>query len=202
MNDAQCPSLAEAERNNDLPITPDGHLALLAEVNRIVALAPGKHVAMGLSLGGNYAAHAAMATVPGGTAPLYERVLIMAPFFQSLGVGPLLTPLHSMGLGALTVDWGVGCDEERRLGRRGYCTMLVDNIRAARDMGGRLFDSPPLRFPTGSHVAYMLVEQVCSAAPRCLPAARFSACARLRSALPCTTGAESRIAPAAVSCTR
>ena len=33
------------------------------------------------------------------------------------------------------VDWGVGCDEERHLGRAGYCNMRVAHVRAARDFG-------------------------------------------------------------------
>ena len=66
-----------------------------------------------------------------GTA-LYARQLIMAPF---LGVNALEPLLGLPGLGGLTIDWGVGCDEERRLGRAGYCTMSVKNIRAARELG-------------------------------------------------------------------
>jgi hypothetical protein len=123
----------QAERNRGLPTDAASYEAFVEQMNAIARLASGERVVTGLSLGGGLATYAGLATDAAG-APLYARSLAIAPFY-STAFDPLLGPLMTLGLGKLTIDWGDTCDDERRLGRAGYCTFHVVNILAARNVG-------------------------------------------------------------------
>ena len=97
----------------------------------VAAAAPGKHVVMGLSVGGAVAASAAIQS-PG----TFSRVLLMNTFFDiASDFAALLTPVLSDIAPSYPYSWGPKCEEQRKLGRAGFCQFRITNLRAVQHFG-------------------------------------------------------------------
>ncbi len=97
----------------------------------VAAASPGKHVVMGLSVGGAVAASAA-AQSPG----TFSRVLLMNTFFDiASDLAALLTPVLSDIAPSYPYSWGPKCEEQRKLGRAGFCQFRITNLRAVQHFG-------------------------------------------------------------------
>ncbi|NOU26735.1 MAG: alpha/beta fold hydrolase [Polyangiaceae bacterium] len=97
----------------------------------VAAAAPGRHVVMGLSVGGAVAASAAIQS-PG----TFSRVLLMNTFFDIASeFAALLTPVLSDIAPSYPYSWGPKCEEQRKLGRAGFCQFRITNLRAVQHFG-------------------------------------------------------------------
>jgi len=124
----------------------------IATINEIARQHPSPHrVVGGLSLGGAFAT-AAMTSAPG----LYERGLIMAPFYRmSSLVANLIGGLKNLDqwgqqlnpdrIGALSnnllsksIGWGPGCTKETQRGRQGICKFDLTHLIGAQQFGYEL----------------------------------------------------------------
>jgi len=126
-------------------------------INGIVAMAPGKHLVAGLSLGGNYATYASTALAVDGSA-LYDRALIMAPFMGLPGIDLVLGPTNLLGFGEVSLYWGEDCQKERQNGRGGYCSMALSHMKAARDFGRAASKLVAQNMPNNLIVQLVLVQ--------------------------------------------
>lgn len=84
----------------------------------------------GLSLGGAIAARAMIEN-----SAIYDRGFLMAPFFNAAGAMSVMLPALGEVIPNKKVGWGAGCEEQRRLGRAGYCNFKVTNVAAVRRFG-------------------------------------------------------------------
>eukprot|EP00316_Scyphosphaera_apsteinii_P004577 CAMPEP_0119319354 /NCGR_PEP_ID=MMETSP1333-20130426/49159_1 /TAXON_ID=418940 /ORGANISM="Scyphosphaera apsteinii, Strain RCC1455" /LENGTH=493 /DNA_ID=CAMNT_0007325739 /DNA_START=352 /DNA_END=1830 /DNA_ORIENTATION=+ len=146
-----------AEYNSNLPRALDGHVDVVDRINGIVAMAPGKHLVAGLSLGGNYATYASTALAVDGSA-LYDRALIMAPFMGLPGIDLVLGPTNLLGFGEVSLYWGEDCQKERQNGRGGYCSMALSHMKAARDFGRAASKLVAQNMPNNLIVQLVLVQ--------------------------------------------
>lgn len=91
---------------------------------------PGTKVIGGLSVGGVIASRAMLAN-----PDIYDRGFLMAPFFNAAGPVSLLIPAVEAIMPNKSMGWGEKCENQRRLGRAGYCDFKVTNIAAVRRFG-------------------------------------------------------------------
>ncbi len=91
---------------------------------------PGTKVVAGLSVGGALAARVMLYH-----SDIYDRALLMAPFFNAAAPVNVLLP----ALGAIVpnrrMSWGEGCEKQRQGGRAGYCNFKIGNVAAVRKFG-------------------------------------------------------------------
>lgn len=139
----QCVSLSpikaschgHAEVTDQMPTTAAPYLAAADEVNAIVAQASGERVLVGLSGGGALALYAGQATLPGSSSALYGRQMLLAPYVGLQTFEAILGPALSLGLGSISMDYGIACSSERRaLGKAGYCNPEIRYIWAMRQV--------------------------------------------------------------------
>jgi esterase/lipase len=85
---------------------------------------------VGLSLGGAIAAQS-MAYY----SNIYDRAILMAPFFDFVSFNKILVPTLEKLSPDKEISWGEQCDNERGDGKGGYCNFKVANLMAVRDFG-------------------------------------------------------------------
>lgn len=90
----------------------------------------GTKVVGGLSVGGVVAAKT-MLTNP----DVYDKGLFMAPFFNSATPLNLVLPVLGAVIPNKSHSWGEECENERKLGRAGYCNFKLTNVAAVRKFG-------------------------------------------------------------------
>ncbi|MBC7475988.1 MAG: alpha/beta hydrolase [Candidatus Sericytochromatia bacterium] len=91
---------------------------------------PGIKVVAGLSVGGTIAAKA-MLTNP----DVYDRGLLMTPFFNASSYNSILLPVLGPFIPNKEIGWGAACEDQRKLGRAGYCNFKLANVAAVRKFG-------------------------------------------------------------------
>lgn len=91
---------------------------------------PGEKVVSGLSVGGVIATKV-MLYHPS----IYDRGLLMAPFFNAAGPINVLLPALGAIIPNKRMGWGNECEFKRQLGRAGYCNFKIENVAAVRKFG-------------------------------------------------------------------
>jgi pimeloyl-ACP methyl ester carboxylesterase len=147
---------------------PQRFSTFVQQINGIIRQHPSTHrVVGGLSLGGALAT-SAMIDAPN----LYERGLVMAPFYRLSGaianvVGGLKNvdqwsqKLNPDMIGSLTnfalstsIGWGAGCEKETKRGRQGICNFDLTHLIAAQQFGFELSRDKTL----AGHLQFIGVE--------------------------------------------
>lgn len=100
------------------------------EMGSLLKNESGTRIVAGLSVGGAIAAKA-MITNP----DIYDRGLLMAPFFNAAGPISILLPALGAVIPNKSHSWGSDCEIERKFGRAGYCNFKLTNIAAVRKFG-------------------------------------------------------------------
>lgn len=90
----------------------------------------GVKIVGGLSVGGAIATRAMI-----DNPDVYNRGFLMAPFFNAAGPISILIPVVDAVIPNKKIDWGKECEEQRKLGRAGYCNFKLTNIAAVRKFG-------------------------------------------------------------------
>ncbi len=91
---------------------------------------PGEKIAAGLSLGGAMAAHAMLKN-----PQVFDRGIMMTPLLDVAAPRSLLLPTVGPLIPHRRIGWGEKCENERRLGRAGYCEFDVTHVSAVRNFG-------------------------------------------------------------------
>jgi esterase/lipase len=99
-------------------------------ISEILKDEPGTKIVGGLSLGGVMAARAMIAH-----PDIYDRGFILAPFFYAAGNYGFLIPTVGKLFPERRISWGEDCENQRRLGRAGYCNFNITNISAIQSFG-------------------------------------------------------------------
>ncbi|MFN8671240.1 MAG: alpha/beta fold hydrolase [Candidatus Sericytochromatia bacterium] len=90
----------------------------------------GEKIIGGLSVGGVIAAKALIYN-----QSYYDRAVLMTPFFSAAGdISPFI-PFIGAIIPNTRMSWGEDCEEQRRLGRSGYCNFKIGKVAAVRKFG-------------------------------------------------------------------
>lgn len=91
----------------------------------------GTRVVSGLSLGGVIATKVML-----HHQDIYDRALLMAPFFNAAAPINVLLPVAGAIMPNKKMSWGKVCEDKRQFsGRAGYCDFKIENVAAVRKFG-------------------------------------------------------------------
>lgn len=120
---------------DDIAQMPDAHgieryYALTESMSELLAQETGERIVGGLSLGGSLALYTVWKH-----PDLAQRVFALSPLFDIAEPARFLIPTVGAAIPYQRISWGASCEEERRLGRAGYCDYQLRHVRAIQRIG-------------------------------------------------------------------
>lgn len=110
--------------------TIERYYAFTDTMSHLLAQETGERIVGGLSLGGSLALHTVWKH-----PDLAQRAFALSPLLDVAAPGRFLVPILGPVIPYQRLHWGASCEEERRLGRAGYCDHQLRHVRAIQKIG-------------------------------------------------------------------